>query len=41
MSEAAKQFRRVKGFLYLPALRAALDAHAAVTPIVYEEEDAA
>ena len=41
MSEAAKQFRRVKGFLHLPALRAALDAHAAVTPIEYEEEDAA
>src|SRR5215216_1108254 len=41
MSEAAKQFRRVKGFLHLPALRTALDAHAAVTPIEYEEEDAA
>lgn len=41
MGEAAKQFRRVKGFLHLPALRAALDAHAAVTPLEYEEEDAA
>ncbi len=41
MGEAAKQFRRVKGFLHLPALRAALDAHATVTPVEYEEEDAA
>lgn len=41
MGEAAKQFRRVKGFLHLPALRAALDAHATVTPIEYEQEDAA
>ncbi|MGI8810893.1 MAG: IS256 family transposase [Acidimicrobiales bacterium] len=34
MGEAAKQFRRVNGFLHLPALRAALEAHvnAAVTP---------
>ena len=28
MQEAAKQFRRVNGFLHLPALRTALDAHA-------------
>jgi len=28
MGEATKQFRRVNGFLHLPALRAALDAHA-------------
>src|SRR5207253_10294214 len=45
MLEAAKQFRRVNGFLHLPALRAALNAHIArqtVTPIDYnEEEDAA
>ena len=27
MVEASKQFRRVNGFLHLPALRAALDAH--------------
>jgi hypothetical protein len=34
MNEAAKQFRRVNGYLHLPALRAALDAHfnLAVTP---------
>lgn len=41
MGEAAKQFRRVKGFLHLPALRVALDAHADVTPTEYEQEDAA
>ena len=28
MGEAAKQFRRVNGFLHLPALRTALQAHA-------------
>jgi transposase-like protein len=38
MGEAAKQFRRVNGYLYLPALRAALDASIAVTPT---KEDAA
>jgi transposase-like protein len=39
MGEAAKQFRRVNGYLYLPALRAALDQTiAAVTPT---KEDAA
>ena len=34
MLEAAKQFRRVNGFLHLPALRAALEAHVnvVVTP---------
>ncbi len=32
MVEAAKQFRRVNGFLHLPALRTALDAH--VTKVV-------
>jgi putative transposase len=39
MGEAAKQFRRVNGYLHLPALRAALDCTvSAVTPA---EEDAA
>jgi putative transposase len=39
MGEAAKQFRRVNGYLHLPALRAALDATiATVTPT---KEDAA
>ena len=38
MGEAAKQFRRVNGYLHLPALRAALDATLAVTPT---KEDAA
>jgi putative transposase len=38
MGEAAKQFRRINGHLYLPALRAALDATIAVTPT---KEDAA
>ena len=43
MGEASKQFRRVNGFLYLPALRAALEAHVsgAVTPECYEDEVAA
>jgi hypothetical protein len=31
MVEAAKQFRRVNGYLYLPALRAALEAEVART----------
>jgi putative transposase len=38
MGEAAKQFRRVNGYLHLPALRAALDDTIAVTPT---KEDAA
>jgi putative transposase len=38
MGEAATQFRRVNGYLYLPALRAVLDATIAVTPT---KEDAA
>jgi putative transposase len=38
MGEARQQFRRVNGYLYLPALRAALDATIAVTPT---KEDAA
>ncbi len=43
MLEAAKQFRRVNGFLHLPALRNALDAHvgSAVTPQCDDEEAAA
>ena len=43
MAEAAKQFRKVNGFMHLPALRAALDAYAerGVTPVDYNEEDAA
>jgi hypothetical protein len=40
MVEAAKQFRRVNGFMHLPALRAALDKHAAttVTPAKYDHD---
>jgi putative transposase len=41
MSEAAKQFRRVKGHLHLRALRDALDAHASVTTDVYQDEETA
>ncbi len=43
MGEARKQFRRVNGYLHLPALRAALDAHTAktVTPPCDNEEEAA
>ncbi len=44
MLEAAKQFRKVNGFLHLPALRAALNAHIAhqtTTSIEYNEQDAA
>jgi hypothetical protein len=36
MLEASKQFRRVNGFLHLPALRKALEAHADALR-VYEE----
>jgi len=38
MDEAAKQFRRVNGYLHLPALRATLDAATTITP---SKEDAA
>jgi putative transposase len=38
MGEAAKQFRRVNGYLHLPALRSALEATITVTPA---KEDAA
>jgi putative transposase len=43
MGEAAKQFRRVNGFLHLAALRAALErtAASAVTATGYNKEDAA
>jgi len=43
MVEASKQFRRVNGFMHLPALRKALEAHvaAALAPIDYNKEDAA
>jgi putative transposase len=39
MSEATKQFRRVNGYLHLPALRAALEA--TVTTVTPAKEDAA
>ena len=39
MGEAAKQFRRVNGHLYLPALRAALDQ--TVPAVTLTKEDAA
>jgi putative transposase len=41
MAEAAKQFRKVNGFLHLPALRKALEAEVArmaVTPHEYDQE---
>ena len=43
MGEASKQFRRVNGYLHLPALRAALEVHvnAAVTPQCDDAEVAA
>jgi transposase-like protein len=42
MHQAARQFRRVSGYLHLPALRAALDAHfqIAVTPTCEDHEAA-
>jgi putative transposase len=39
MGEAATQFRRVNGYLYLPALRAALDQ--TVPAVTLAKEDAA
>jgi hypothetical protein len=39
MGEAATQFRRGNGYLYLPALRAALDA--TITTVPPSKEDAA
>jgi len=43
MLEAAKQFRRVNGFMHLPALRTALDDHVArtITPLCDDEDIAA
>lgn len=41
MLEAAKQFRPAKGHLHLRTLRAELDAHFAVTPIMYNNDEAA
>jgi transposase-like protein len=43
MVEASKQFRRVNGFMHLPALRKALEKTIAedVTPLDYNKEDAA
>ena len=43
MVEAEKQFRKVNGFLHLPALSTALDDYVerGVTPIEYNKEDAA
>ncbi len=41
MAEAAKQFRKVNGFLHLPALRRAVEAEVAkiaVTPSEYDQE---
>ncbi len=39
MTEAVKQFRRVNGFMHLPALRAALDAHVAETAVPAHKYD--
>jgi hypothetical protein len=39
MGEAARQFRRVNGYLYLPALRATLDA--TISDVTPTKEDAA
>ena len=41
MVEAGKQFRKVNGFLHLPALRKALDDYvgSGVTPIDYNKEE--
>jgi putative transposase len=39
MLEAEKQFRRVNGFMHLPALRRALDAEAAGGPVTATEYD--
>jgi putative transposase len=43
MAEAAKQFRKVNGYLHLPALKKALEEHVrrAETPVDYNKEDAA
>jgi hypothetical protein len=43
MVEASKPFRRVNGFMHLPALRKAIEKTIVdrVTPIDYNKEDAA
>jgi putative transposase len=43
MAETSKRFRRVNGFMHLPALRKALEKTSAehATPIDYDNEDAA
>jgi hypothetical protein len=43
MAEARKQFRKVNGFMHLPALRKALGDYVerGVTPIEYNKEEAA
>ena len=38
MNEAARQFRRVNGYLHLPALRAALNN--SVSPAAYDQQAA-
>ena len=42
MTEAARQFRRVNGYLHLPALRAALNTHFQIpaTPACDDQEAA-
>jgi hypothetical protein len=39
MAEAAKQFRKVNGFLHLPALHKALEAEVARMPVTSPEYD--
>ena len=39
MIEATKQFRRVNGFLHLPALRNALDSYVAARTVTSPCED--
>jgi hypothetical protein len=39
MVEAGKQFRRVNGYLHLPALRAALEAARTVTESCNDQEE--
>jgi hypothetical protein len=39
MVEASKQFRRVNGFMHLPALRSALEAHFARSDVTASRYD--
>ena len=39
MVEASKQFRRVNGFMPLPALRSALEAHFAKSDVTASQHD--